>query len=262
MREILNDLDAAKEILDPEEKARAANRIKHPKRFYEKVTINPAENGFQVLLDGRHVKTPARHTLVLPTKALAQHVADEFSIQEKEIDPAKMPITRLVNTIIDGISVDMQPVFEDVLRFCAADMLFYRAESPKELVERQQQQWDPVLDWAEKRLGACFVLGEGVMHVSQPPEAIAAVSVYLRNVTSPFVLGAIHVMTTLTGSALLALAVADGALNLRNAWQLAHLDEDWTIEHWGEDQEAKTRRAWREAEMVAATAVLAAVKVE
>lgn len=259
MREILNDLEEVKEIFDPEEKARAASRKPLIKRFYEKTSVGAVDNGFQVLLDGRPVKTPAHNVLILPTHTLAQHVADEFSMQEKEIDPIKMPITRLVNTVVDGIAGDMQPVFEDILRFSGTDMLFYRAESPKELVERQQQQWDPVLDWAAEHLGAHFALGEGVVHVAQPPEAIAAVSARLRTIHSPFALGAIHTMTTLTGSALLALMVAEGALNLENAWKLAYLDEDWTIEHWGEDDEAKKHRAYREREMVAAAAVLAAV---
>ncbi|AQS41545.1 MAG: ATP12 ATPase [Candidatus Tokpelaia hoelldobleri] len=240
------------------EKAVALARPPLPKRFYKVVSVARQEGGFAVLLDGRPVKTPARHALLLPAEALANLVADEFRLQDAVIDPAKMPITRLVNTVVDGIAADPQPVLEDMLRFAANDMLFYRAESPKELVARQSGQWDAVLDWAQSHIGAHFVTGAGMMHIEQPREAVAAVSVYLRQYISPFSIAALHAITTLTGSALLALAIAAGELDVATGWRLAHLEEDWTIEHWGEDEEAAMRRRNRENELYAAAAVLAA----
>lgn len=240
------------------EKTPALARPSLPGRFYKDVSIARQEGGFAVLLDGRPVKTPARHSLLLPAEALANLVADEFRLQDEVIDPSQMPITRLANTVVDGIAADPQPVLEDILRFAANDMLFYRAASPKELAARQNAQWDIVLDWAQSHIGARFVTGEGVMHIEQPREAITAVSVHLRQYISPFAIAALHAITTLTGSALLALAIAAGELDVATGWRLAHLDEDWAIEHWGEDEEAAMRRKNRENELYAAAAVLAA----
>jgi len=232
--------------------------VRLPERFYKKVSVAPQENGFAVLLDGSKVMTPARRTLTLPTEALANLVAGEFQLQKEVIDPALMPITRLANTVVDGIADDPQPVLEDILRFVATDMLFYRAESPRELAARQNEQWDPLLDWVERETGARFVTGEGVVHIEQPSEAVMAVSLYLRKFTSPFALAALHAMTTLTGSALIALGMAAGEIDIAKGWQMAHLDEDWTAGHWGEDAEARARRNCRENEIYAAAAVLAA----
>jgi len=186
-------------------------------------------------------------------------IADEFSAQEKEIDPARMPATRLANTAIDGIVNDPQAVLEDVLRFASSDMLCYRAGSPERLVNRQTELWDPLIDWAASDLGARFVLAEGVIHVEQPREALGAFSVHLGQFNDPFAIAALHTITTLTGSAILALAVAKGEITGAESWKLAHVDEDWTIEHWGEDAEAAARRAVREREMMAAVKMLEAV---
>jgi len=240
------------------EKITPSGRPSLPKRFYKDVSIARQEDGFAVFLDGKPVKTPAQHSLLLPVEALANLIADEFRLQDELIDPAKMPITRLANTVLDGIAADPQPVLEDILRFAANDMLFYRAENPKELVARQAEHWDAVLDWVEVHIGARFVTGEGVMYIEQPREAIAAISAYLRQYASPFAIAALHAITILTGSALLALAIAAGKLDVAAGWRLAHLDEDWTIEHWGADEEAAIRRGNRENELYTAAAVLAA----
>ncbi|ABQ61426.1 conserved hypothetical protein [Brucella ovis ATCC 25840] len=229
-----------------------------PKRFYEKAEVAESEGGFAVHLDGRPVKTPARNLLLLPTRAAAQIVADEFAAQEKLIDPGKMPATRLVNTAIDGIAQDPQAVFEDILRFAGTDMLCYRADSPQELVSRQTENWGPLIDWMES-LGARFALAESVMHVEQPREAIAAFSVHMAGFKDPLALAALHTMTTLMGSAIIALAVAKGEISAEKGWAIAHIDEDWTIEHWGSDAEAIERRKNREIEMMVAARLLEAI---
>lgn len=265
MRDFLNEIaDHANDPLsDPDPVRRAQIQMKKPlpKRFYKAVTVSgDAENGFSILLDGKGVKTPARNALTVPTAALAECVAGEWRAQETEVDPGKMPVTRLVNTALDGIATDTQAVLEDILRFSASDLLCYRAGAPEELVARQTEGWDPVLDWAANALGARFVLAEGVMHQEQPREAIAAFSAALRRHESALALACLHTITTLTGSALLALAFAEGEIGAEEAWTLAHIDEDWTIEHWGEDAEASARRAWRKTEMMAAATVFAALK--
>ncbi|MEN3396445.1 ATP12 family chaperone protein [Brucella melitensis] len=260
MRDILSDLEAGKQLSDENPIVRAQKQMQAqlPKRFYEKAEVAESEGGFAVHLDGRPVKTPARNLLLLPTRAAAQIVADEFAAQEKLIDPGKMPATRLVNTAIDGIAQDPQAVFEDILRFAGTDMLCYRADSPQELVSRQTENWDPLIDWMES-LGARFALAEGVMHVEQPREAIAAFSVHMAGFKDPLALAALHTMTTLMVSAIIALAVAKGEISAEKGWAIAHIDEDWTIEHWGSDAEAIERRKNREIEMMVAARLLEAI---
>ncbi|RUZ95473.1 ATP12 family protein, partial [Mesorhizobium sp. M7A.F.Ca.US.001.02.1.1] len=175
------------------------------------------------------------------------------------IDPVKMPVMRLVNTAIDGVASDPQAVLEDILRFASSDLTCYRADAPQGLVERQNQHWDPVIDWA-RTLGARFNLAEGIIHVEQPRETIAVLGSHLAQRAEPLRLAAIHVMTSLTGSALLALAVDFGEIDAEAAWAAAHVDEDWQIEHWGQDAEAVARRAARKRDMMAAAGLLQALK--
>jgi chaperone required for assembly of F1-ATPase len=262
MRDILNDLEAGKHLSHPDPVRRAQNQMKSPlpKRFYSEVTVVAAAEGFAVHLDGKPVRTPAKMILTLPTQRAARLVADEFAAQRENIDPISMPVTRLINTAIDGIAQDTQAVLEDILRFSSSDLLCYRADGPEKLVERQAEAWDPVIDWARSALGARFVLAEGVMHVEQPREAIGAIGIHLKMRDDPLRLAALHLMTSLTGSALLALAVEAGELNVEAAWAAAHVDEDWQIEHWGEDFEAAQRRKLRKADMLAAANLLAALK--
>jgi chaperone required for assembly of F1-ATPase len=240
MRDLLIDLDAGRYLSDADPVKRARNQMKTtlPKRFYKVVATAAGQGGHVVHLDGRPVRTPARAILVLPSMPAATLVADEYAAQEDRIDPLTMPVTRLANTAFDGVSSAADAVLEDILKFSASDLLCYRADSPEALVERQSEAWDPVLAWARGELGARFVLAEGVMHVEQPRETIGAVAVHLRKRAEPFRLAAIHLITSLTGSALLALAVEARAIDAESAWAAAHVDEIWNIEHWGEDPEA------------------------
>jgi chaperone required for assembly of F1-ATPase len=260
MRDILPDPFEAMSHPDPARRAQIQMQKPLPKRFYKEVSVAEGEGGFAVLLDGRPVKTPAKNTLAAPTARLAELLRDEWASQVEVVDPRSMPVTRLINTAIDGVAADPQAVFEDILRFSASDMLCYRAESPENLVVRQQQQWDPILDWAAQEVGARFILVEGVMPEDQPREAVAAFAARLRKHDTPIALAALHTVTTLTGSALLALAFAEDRLTADEAWKLAHLDEDWTIEHWGVDAEAEHRRAKRLEELHAAAAVFLALR--
>ncbi|WP_295896464.1 ATP12 family protein [uncultured Bartonella sp.] len=260
MREFLEDLNDEAEKADPVKQAQLLSKPQLPKRFYKQASVAEKDGGFAVLLDGKTVKTPARNGLVLPNRILAEIIASEFEAQQHTIDPAKMPATRLVNSIVDGVKQNMEAVLDEIVKFVGNDMLFYRAESPKELVKRQHLHWDPVLEWVQKKYGARFILTQGVMFVEQPDDSISAIRAHLRHIDSPYVLAALHSITTLCGSALLALAVSEGGLNLQEAWKLAHLDEDWTIEHWGEDVQATRKRAYHQAEYEAAVSVLASFK--
>lgn len=226
-----------------------------PKRFYTSASVAPEESGHAIRLDGRPLKTPGRRTLLVPRKSLAQAIADEWEAQGSHIDPASMPVTRLANTIVDGVVDDPDPVRSELKRYAETDLLFYRADEPVRLADRQAQGWDPVLRWAEARIGGLFLTGTGVMHLPQPAETLAAFGRRLDQEVDPFALGGMHQMASLTGSLILALSVVERHLSAEEAWRLAHIDEDWNIEQWGADEEAEQRRERRFMDMRAAELV-------
>src|SRR5215213_1119719 len=214
MREILDDL-FANQPLDPIEAARRNMRPNLRKRFYRSASVGESAP-YPILLDGRSVKTPGKNALAAPARPLAQAIAAEWYAQGERIDPATMPLTRLANTIIDGVAPNPEPVREEIAKYLGSDLVFYRASTPEGLVAAQARHWEPVLDWARDTLGARFVLSEGVMYVQQPEGAIAAARAAIPS--DPWPLGATHVITTLTGSALIALAVPAERLTVEQAW--------------------------------------------
>jgi chaperone required for assembly of F1-ATPase len=222
-----------------------------PKRFYASVTVAPRGLGFAVLLDTRPARTPKKHEVVLPTSALAQAVAQEWNAQQAFIDPATMPLTRLVNTVLDGVEGRESEVRADIVKYAGSDLLCYRAEEPEKLVALQAAAWDPVLAWASSSLGIRLALSRGIVHVSQTREALDAAASAIARLDA-FRLAPLHVMVTLTGSAILGLAVLRGHLSAEASWAAAHVDEDWQIARWGEDAEASARRARRWADMCTA----------
>ncbi len=253
MRDILEDL-LGNAPLDPMESARRNMRPTVRKRFYKNATVGEG-TPFPILLDGRAVKTPAGGALAAPTRDLAQAIAAEWNAQGEGIDPATMPLTRLANSIIDGVAADPKPVADEIVKYLGSDLVCYRADSPEGLVAKQAQHWDPVIAWARDDLGARFILSEGVVFVAQPDGAICAASAVIPS--DPWRLGAADVITTLTGSALIALSVAHGKLSTAAAWEAANVDEDWNMAQWGRDEFALERRAVRSADMHAAGTVLA-----
>jgi chaperone required for assembly of F1-ATPase len=239
---------------NPLEAARRGARPVLQRRFYDKAAIAPAAEGHAVRLDDRPVRTPARRVLAAPTPKLAHAIAAEWDAQRELVDPAKMPLTRLANAIIDGVVDAPLAVAEEIGKYLASDLLFYRASGPQQLREQQARHWDPVLAWAHESLGANFKSGEGIIHVAQPEAALGAARAAIP--AEPWRLGAVHATTTLTGSALLALAMLRGQLSTEQAWLAAHVDEDWNMEQWGRDETALARRAFRFAELQAAATVL------
>ena len=223
-----------------------------PRRFYKSAAVAPSKEGYAVRLDGRPVRTPKKHVLALPTAPLADAIAAEWNAQGERVDPDAMPLTKLANTALDGVVPHRAAVAADIVAYAGSDLLCYRAAAPEPLARRQHAAWDPVLSWAEADLGAHFALGEGVMPVTQSPAALARIAAVVDRF-GPLQLAALHVMTTLTGSALLALAHALGRLTVEQAWAAAHVDEDWQVSQWGEDAEAAVRQRRRFAEMRAAS---------
>ncbi|KUO57202.1 MAG: hypothetical protein APF80_04250 [Alphaproteobacteria bacterium BRH_c36] len=241
-----------------EEKTRRDARAL-PKRFYEDVSVaerslDGSGREWQLLLDARAVRTPGKALVAVPSQRLAEALAEEWRAQTERIDPATMPLTKIVNSAIDGVRGRETEVAADIVAFAGSDLVCYRAEGPDDLVAMQAAAWDRVLEWARGVFGARFVLAQGVMPVEQPSTSIEALAAELRDFDA-LKLCALHVITTLTGSALIALAHARGELSLEAAWQAAHVDEDFQIAQWGADEEATERRNKRWAEFQAASAI-------
>ena len=245
---------------DPVKRVQEAARQQRLKRFYKAAGVEEGKTGFAVRLDGRAVRTLGKAPLAVPARAIAEGIAAEWDAQGDYVDPATMPLTRLANTIIDGVAIagSRAAVIDEIVSFGASDLLCYRAEEPDGLVERERAAWDPVLAWARDRFGARFRLAAGIVHVEQDPAILDKLRQDIENEDS-FVIGALASMTNLTGSALLPLAVLRGFLSAGDAWAAAHVDEDWQISLWGADAEAAARRAFRWKDMAAAAQVLAAL---
>lgn len=226
-----------------------------PKRFYKAATACAQDGGFAIELDGRAVRTPQRQVLLVPTMALGQAIADEWNALGDVIDPQFLPLTKIANTAADGVMGREQDVHDEVVRFIGNDLLFYRADNPQGLVDRQVGAWDPVLDWFRQTYDAEFRVTAGIMPIEQDIRSVAKAASALSGETA-MSLGPLHVITTLTGSALLAIAHRHGHLSAEDIWQLSHIDEDWQIEQWGEDAEATERRQKRQAELNAASKFL------
>jgi chaperone required for assembly of F1-ATPase len=231
------------------------------KRFYKDVSVAPAEGGFCVLLDGKPIKTPARNALLLPTEALAGAIAAEWQNQGDEVIATTMPLLRLANTVVDGVAVNRADVIAAILRFGENDLLCYRAHQPPALAARQREGWDPLLTWVRQRHGAQMRVAEGVGHVDQTPDALLALCQALEE-EGPFTLGALHVIASITGSAVLALAVAAGFITGENAFALSRIDEIYQAEKWGEDAEAARRAAALAHELDKAVELMTAVRQE
>ncbi|MCB1480049.1 MAG: ATP12 family protein [Tepidamorphaceae bacterium] len=244
---------------NPMQRAQELSRPQLPKRFYKQVAVERDGEGFCIKLDARVLKTPGRQTLRLPSEDLARLIADEWDAQAEEVNPASMPLTRLANTALDGVERVKAEVGKDIASYACSDLLCYRAEGPEALVAIQRETWDPLIAWFTRAHGMTLKLAEGVMPVEQDRAAADAIGEKLAAL-SALELAALHTLTTLSGSAVIALGVLDGEVDPDTAWTAAHVDEDWQICQWGEDAEAKARRAMRRGEFDAASRVLVSLR--
>lgn len=256
MRELFDEV-AGKSPLDPREAVRRTTRGPQRKRFYTKAGVAAQLDGLVVTLDDKSIRTPSGRALVAPTREIAESIAAEWNVQQEIIDPLTMPLTRFANSVVDAVVDRVEAVTDDIAKYFKSDLLFYRAGHPDGLVAREAALWDPVLFWAAETLGAHFVLAEGIVHVGQPDQAIAASRAALPD--DPWSIAALHVVTTLTGSALLALALSRGVLDSDQVWAAAHVDDDWNIEQWGPDGEVAARRAARLVDFRAAVTIIKAL---
>lgn len=235
--------------------AQAGMKPSLPKRFYKEAGVAEKDGSFFLTLDGRTARTPGRQPLAVPARDLAEALAEEWAGQGDEINPATMPLTRIVNSAIDGVAARQAEVVDDLVRYAGSDLICYRAGEPERLALAQAETWDPILGWVRDTHCARFALSEGVMHVAQPDDALAAVRKAVEQDRSPFAIAALHVMTTLSGSVLITLAHAAGEIDAETAWDAAHVDESFQERIWGEDYEAMERRKIRKADFMAASRV-------
>ena len=243
--------------VDPMESARRGQRPEQARRFYKKAAAGPHENGFALFLDAKMVKTPGRKPLAVANREVADALAAEWDEQGERIDPFTMPVTRIVNAAIDRVAGEMTGVRAEIVKYAGTDLVCYRVEAPPSLLDAQDAAWSPLVAWAREALGARFVLATGVVPVRQEDGALTAIN----RAVAPFdvlPLTALSAVTTLTGSAVIALALARGRLSAEEAWSAAHVDEDWQISQWGRDEAAILARAFRWREMAAAALILQA----
>jgi chaperone required for assembly of F1-ATPase len=201
--------------------------------------------------------TPAKARLALPTLAAAEAIAAEWQAQTDRIDPTTLPLTRILNAALDGVARAMDEVVTEIVKYAGSDLVCYRAGAPESLVKAQAEAWDPILAFVEADIGARFICVEGIIHVPQPESSLAALHAKIDRMVAigagaAIALACLDVMTTLTGSALIAIARASDAITLEQAWAAAHVDEDFQTRLWGADAEAAARRTGRFAEMAAA----------
>jgi chaperone required for assembly of F1-ATPase len=211
------------------------------RRVYREVTTRPAEGGWGIALDGRPMRTPARHELVVRSAALATAIAAEWDAQRDEIRPATMPLTRLAATAIDRTSTQRDLVVAETANYAGTDLVCYRADHPPALVARQQAEWQPLLDWAMLRYDAGLAATHGILPQPQSPAALKAFAAAVA-AQDDFRLTALHAMTGTCGSLVIALALMEGQLDAAAAFAASQLDETFQIEAWGEDAEAAARR--------------------
>jgi chaperone required for assembly of F1-ATPase len=212
------------------------------KRFYKQTAVDAGDGGYRILLDGKPMRTPAKAVLVLPTPALAEAIAAEWrEVPDKaEINVSHLSLTRLAATGIDRVTARRASVIEDAAKYAGSDLLCYRATTPPSLVTRQHETWQPLLDWAAERYGAKLVVAEGTTFIAQPREAVARLGEAVA-AHGDLALSALYNLTHVSGSLVIALAVAEGYLPADKAFAAAQLDELYQIERWGEDPIATLR---------------------
>ncbi|CCQ74565.1 ATP12 family chaperone protein [Magnetospira sp. QH-2] len=212
------------------------------KRFYKQAAAGPASGGgFAIFLDGRAVKTPQGANLDVPSEALAQAIATEWEAQEDEIRPHTMPLMRLTCTAIDRLPQVRSEVIDQLVQYAGTDLLCYRAEAPSDLVERQNETWNPLLDWLEATYGAGLKTTSGIIAIPQDKEPLSN----LRSAMEPLgniELSALTAMTQASGSLVIGLAVLSGHLDAAQAFAASQVDETYQMEKWGQDHEALARQ--------------------
>jgi chaperone required for assembly of F1-ATPase len=225
------------------------------KRFYKAAAVEAVERGWQVTLDGRQVRTPARAPLILPTEVMAAAIAREWQDQGDLIDPAAMPFLGLANAAIDHVASARGAFAGGIAAYGESDLICYRAAEPEALVARQCKVWDPLLDWAKARYDIGFELADGIRHVTQPEPTLRALRAAI-DAFDDFALAAAQPIVTITGSLVVTLALLEKEIDVETAWQSGQLEELYSLEQWGSDEEAEARHTRQRTRLETAAAFL------
>lgn len=215
------------------------------KRFWKEASVVEAGDGFTVLLDGRKLRTPVKSELIVPTREMADAIAVEWDAQAEKVDPLTMPVTRSANAAIDKVAPMHAEVSELVAAYGDSDLLCYRAETPVELVARQDAAWNPLLDWAADVLSAPLNTGVGIVPVKQDAKVLASLHKRVADMDA-FQLAAFHDLVGMSGSLIIGFAATHKLLPVADLWACSRIDENWQIEKWGEDDEEITTSRGKE----------------
>ncbi len=229
------------------------------KRFWKEAASAPVEGGWQILLDGKPLRTPARAPLHVANQPLAEAIAAEWSLASETIDPRAMPLTGLANAATDRVAPDPAEFAASLSRFARSDLLTYRAEGPRPLVALESRTWDPLLAWACERFGVEFVVTTGINPVDQPAETLAALDTAVSALDA-FTLAGLAPLVTVGGSLIAGLALLERAIDLETGWAAVSLDEQYQLDTWGEDSEARKALDSREADYRAGARFLALLR--
>jgi chaperone required for assembly of F1-ATPase len=252
--------DAHRHIDDGYGRAQHLNKVELPKRFYKNVGVAPVDGGFVVTLDGRQVRTPgAKIPVIVPAASIATAMAEEWAAQGEFVDPATMPMVRLINSGIESGEGMVQAFRDEVIKFAGTDLLLYRADTPKELVDQQEEHWDSALVAVARHFGVSFQPTIGILHQVQPKATLDRLAEALDG-QGLLSLTALVSITGITGSGVLAIGLLQQLLTAEQVWDAAHVDEDYQISQWGEDEEASERRAKRRVDFDTAVFVVEALR--
>ena len=207
------------------------------RRFWKTADIRPQGEGWEVVLDGRPLRTPGKLPLILPTEALARAIAAEWDAQTDVIDPNRMPLTRAANSAVEKVTPQFHDVTSMLGDYGGTDLLSYRASEPEALTRMQAVGWDPLIDWAATELRAPLRITHGVIPVPQDPAVLLKLQAEIASLDA-FALTALHDLVTLPGSLILGLAVLRGRLDAETVWKLARIDEEFQADRWGRDEDA------------------------
>lgn len=214
------------------------------KRFWKAVTVEEADGGFQLALDGRLIRTQGGQAQIVPTRTLAEAMAEEWSSQGQEVAPERFVFRDIADFAIDHVGADRVTTIETLLRYGETDTLCYRADPDEPLYKRQRQVWDPLLDALEARHEVRLEPVSGVVHRPQRSETLGRLREVL-GAQDDFTLAALNTLTPLAASLAVALAAIEPGADARELFSAANCEQDWQAELWGWDLEAERARERR-----------------
>jgi len=219
------------------------------RRFWDEARAEHTAEGWAVMLDGRPMRLPGGAALRLESRALAEALAAEWAAAGQgarggTFGPDDVPLTRIAGTMIERVAPDRAATIAALAAYAEHDLLCYRAAPfPDPLMPaRQAEQWDPWVTWARTTHGLPLTCTQGVMPLPRAPDLVARAAAVLAPCSNA-VLAGLGVAVPVSGSFVLGLALALGAIDAERTVALATLDEESQLSVWGEDPEQRARLA-------------------